>query len=154
MAVALTSIVRCPKCGTKNRIDDRVAADKQPVCGRCGTKLWTGAASDSSHPIELTDGTFDKALADAGSRPMLVDCWAAWCGPCQMLAATIEALARESGGKWVIAKLDTDQNPQTASRFNISALPSMLIFKDGKLVDQLVGLQQKPAIVARLVRHE
>jgi thioredoxin len=148
----LTSIATCPKCGAKNRINERAAETRQPICGRCGAKLSSSA--DSTHPIEITDATFEQVLAEAGNRPVLVDCWAAWCGPCRMLAPTIEALAREANGKWVIAKLDTDQNPQTASRFNISSIPTLLIFKNGKLVDQLVGLQPKPAITARLARHE
>jgi thioredoxin len=156
--MAPTRIVTCPKCGAKNRVDERAAETRQPVCGRCGTKLpsSTGPATstDFSHPIEVTDATFDQVLAEAGNHPLLVDCWAAWCGPCRMLAPTIDALARESNGRWMLAKLDTDQNPQTSTRFNISSIPTLLIFKNGKLVDQLVGLQPKQAIEARLGRHE
>jgi thioredoxin len=158
--MAPTRIVTCPQCGAKNRVDERAAATRQPVCGRCGTKLpklpltaESTASADSSHPIEVTDATFEQVLGEAGDRPVLIDCWAAWCGPCRMLAPTIDALARESNGRWAIAKLDTDQNPQTSSRFNISSIPTLLIFKNGKLVDQLVGLQPKPAIEARLGRH-
>ena len=81
---------------------------------------------------------------------MLVDCWAAWCGPCRMLAPTVDALAAESGGRYVVAKLDTDANPGTASRYWIDALPTLLIFRNGKVVDRLVGLQPKPAIAAKL----
>ena len=151
---ALTSIVVCPKCGAKNRVNDRAAETRQPVCGRCGAKLFlSSSAADSSHPIEVTDATFESLLTQAGNKPLLVDCWAAWCGPCRMLAPTIDALSREAKGKWVVAKLDTDENPQTAARFNIGSIPTLLIFKNGKLVDQLVGLQPKPAIEARLGRH-
>jgi thioredoxin 1 len=70
-----------------------------------------------------------------------------------MLIPTIDALAAESNGRWVVAKLDTDANPQTAGRFAISAIPTLLIFKRGELVDQIVGVQPKPAIEARLARH-
>ena len=148
------TIVTCPNCGAKNRVDERAAAAKQPVCGRCGAKLPAPApgASDG-HPVELTDGNFALFLADAGDKPVLVDCWAAWCGPCRMLAPTIDALAGESAGRWMVAKLDTDRNPQTAARFRISSIPTLLIFKRGQLVDQLVGLQPKPAIEARLAQH-
>jgi thioredoxin len=144
------SIVTCPSCGAKNRIDERKVAANQPVCGRCRTPLIVSVAASDVHRVELTDATFEKFLADAGDKPVLVDAWAAWCGPCRMLAPTIEALAKESNGRWVIAKLDTDANPQTASRYGISALPTMLIFKNGQLIDQLVGLQPRPNIEARL----
>jgi len=70
-----------------------------------------------------------------------------------MLAPTIDALASESAGRWVVGKLDTDHNPQVASRFQISSIPTLLIFKRGQLVDQLVGVQPKPAIAARLAQH-
>jgi thioredoxin len=148
-------IITCPKCGAKNRVDERAAATKQPVCGRCGTKLSTFFGSSTvtdSGPIELTDATIEQTLREAGDRPVLIDCWAAWCGPCRMLAPTIDALARESGGRWIVAKLDTDKNPVSASTFRIGSIPALLIFKNGKLVDQLIGVQPKPAIEARLTR--
>ena len=149
------AIVTCPNCGAKNRVDERAAATKQPVCGRCGTKLPAPSAAVESdgHPVELTDATFASQINSAGDKPVLVDCWAAWCGPCRMLAPTIDALAAESNGRYVVAKLDTDANPQTAARFRISSIPTMLIFKRGQLVDQLVGLQPKQAIAARLAQH-
>ena len=151
MAETLSPIVECPKCGAKNRIDERAAASQQPVCGRCGTRLppAAGTTGDGS-PVELTDGTFDAFLSQAGSRPVLVDAWAAWCGPCRMLAPTIDALAAEANGRYLVAKLDTDRNPRVAARYRISALPTVLIFKAGQLVDQLVGLQPKQAIAAQL----
>jgi thioredoxin len=149
------AIITCPKCGAKNRVDEQTAATKQPVCGRCGTKLTLFGESTvtDAHPIDATDANFEKLLHDAGDKPILIDCWAAWCGPCKMLAPTIEAVAREAGGRWLIAKLDTDANQQTAARFNITSIPTMLIFKKGKLVDQLVGLQPKPNIESRLMKY-
>ena len=159
MAEALTSIVTCPNCGTKNRINDRVAADKQPVCGNCGTKLSSTASSSSSagatptHPLEVTDATFAQVLADAGDKPLLIDCWATWCPPCRALGPTIEKLAAESNGRWVIGKLDTMTNPVTTARFDTSRIPIMFIFKNGKLVDQLLGAQPKAVIEATLSKH-
>ena len=120
----------------------------QPVCGRCGTKLST--ASASHEPIEISDATLASTLQSAGEKPVLVDCWAAWCGPCRMIAPTIDQLAAESDGRYVVGKLDVDRNPQTAMQFHIDSIPALLIFKSGKLVDKLVGLQPKPAIVAKL----
>jgi thioredoxin len=148
------AIVACPMCGAKNRIDEnRVKMMQSPVrakCGKCGTPL--SATASDGHPIEVSDATFQSTLASAGDKPVLVDCWAAWCGPCKMIAPTIDQLASESGGKWLVTKLDVDRNPQTATQFQISSIPSLLIFKNGKLVDKLVGLQPKPAIEQRLAR--
>jgi len=128
------------------------------VCARCHAPLpvnadGRGGSADAGHPIELTDVNFQAELAAAGDRPVLVDCWAEWCPPCRMLAPTIDQLAAESAGRWVIAKLDVDHNPRVAGQFRVGSIPTMLIFKRGQLVDQLVGLQPKPNILARLERH-
>ena len=163
MAESLTSIIACPNCGSKNRVNDRVAADKQPVCGKCGAKLSSSGSSatvtsdafDStpSRPVEVTDANFAQVLADAGDKPLLIDCWAEWCPPCRMLGPTIDKLASESAGRWVIGKLDTMANPVTTARFDTSRIPVMYIFKNGKKVDQLLGAQPKPAIEATLKKH-
>jgi thioredoxin 2 len=144
----MQTIITCPKCRAKNRVDPSRAT--QAVCGRCHAPLETAAAAD--HPITLTDQTFAAALANAGDTPILVDCWAAWCGPCRMLAPTLDQLATESSGRYIIAKLNVDENPQTAGRFNVSSIPAMLIFKRGQLVNTLVGLQPKQAIAAQLAK--
>ena len=160
MAETLTSIVACPQCGAKNRINDRVAADKQPVCGKCGAKLPAAADASAaaapnapSKPIEVTDANFEKVLADAGDKPVLVDFWAEWCPPCRALGPTIEKLAVESQGRWVIGKLDTMANPRTTARFNVTGIPVMHIFKRGQRVDELLGAQPKAAIEATLKKH-
>jgi len=164
MAEALTSIVVCPNCGAKNRVSERVDADRQPVCGKCGTKLPSPASesssasaatssASSSHPLEVTDANFEQILADAGDKPLLIDAWAEWCPPCRALGPTIAKLAAESNGRWVIGKLDTMTNPVTTARFDTSRIPIMFIFKRGKLVDQLLGAQPKPVIEATLNKH-
>src|SRR5215510_11958171 len=140
----------CPSCGTKNRVDERAAQLSQPVCGKCGAKLDLGAGMDGK-PQPVTDASFARDVIDASSsRPVLVDAWAEWCGPCRMIAPVLDQLAAESGGRYKIAKLNVDENPRTASQFNIRSIPALLIFKNGKLVDQLIGAQPKPAIAARL----
>jgi thioredoxin len=163
MAESLTSIVACPNCGAKNRVNERVAADRQAVCGKCGTKLPAPSEASSSasadavtpgKPIEVTDANFDQVLADAGDKPVLVDCWAEWCPPCRALGPTIAKLAAESNGRWVIGKLDTMTNPKTAARFDVSRIPIMHIFKRGQHVDQLLGAQPKQVIEATLKKHE
>jgi thioredoxin len=144
-------ILTCPNCGAKNRVDDAKAASRQAVCGRCRTPLpMTPFASGADgKPIEVTDATF-PTLVLGSSVPVLLDCWAPWCGPCRAIAPVMEQLARESGGRYAVAKLNTDQNPRTAAQFQIDAIPTMLLFKDGQLIDRIVGLQPKEAIAQRL----
>jgi thioredoxin len=148
-------IVTCPNCGTKNRVDHSRAQGAQPVCGKCGEPLPAPAAASSGgasgKPLVVTDATFADRVLGAGV-PVLVDCWAPWCGPCRMIAPTIDQLAAEAGGRHVIAKLNTDENPRTAGQYRIDAIPTMLIFHRGQLVDRIVGLQPKPALLARLER--
>jgi thioredoxin len=147
-------IVTCPNCGTKNRVDDTRARALQPVCGKCGQRLpaaATAPASTGGKPLTVTDATFAADVLGA-SAPVLVDCWAPWCGPCRMIAPTIDQLAAESAGRFVIAKLNTDENPRTAGQYRIDAIPTMLIFHHGQIVDRIVGLQPKPAILSRLER--
>ena len=138
----------CPKCGTKNRVDEFAARIGRPVCGKCGTAL-TGTSD--SKPKVVTDATFAvEVIAASAARPVLVDAWAVWCGPCRMIAPMLDQLAAESNGRYQISKLNVDENPHTASQFQIRSIPTLLIFKNGKLVDQIVGAVPKPAIAARL----
>lgn len=99
--------------------------------------------------IQLTDQNFE-AEVEQSSVPVLVDFWAPWCGPCRMLAPMIEELAEEYNGKAKICKLNTDESPTTASRFQISAIPAIILFKDGKVADQIVGVRPKPEIQSAL----
>ena len=145
-----TVVVACPNCGAKNRVNADRAAHESPKCGRCGTPLPDVAVG--TKPIDVTDATFAAEVLGGGSVPVLVDCWAAWCGPCRMLAPTIDQLAAESAGRYKIAKLDVDANQQTAAEYRIEGIPALLLFKDGRLVDQMVGVQPKPAIAARLAK--
>jgi thioredoxin len=140
----------CPKCGTKNRVNERAAEQRQPVCGKCGTPLPARATSNP-RPQIVTDGSFAReVLAASSSQPVLVDAWAEWCGPCRMIAPALDQLAAEANGRYKIAKLNVDENPVIAHQFNIRSIPTLLIFKDGKLVDQIMGAQPKRAIAARL----
>ena len=143
------AIVTCPNCGTKNRIDENRAGQLQPVCGKCGTKLAAPSESADGHPVVVTDANFDQVVAQP--KPVLVDFWAEWCGPCHMIAPALEEIARESGGRYVIAKLNVDENQQTAGRYRIEGIPTLLIFKSGQVVDRLVGLQPKQSIMQHLL---
>jgi thioredoxin 1 len=95
--------------------------------------------------IQLTDDSFDKEVVQS-AEPVLVDFWAPWCGPCRMLAPVIEELAKEYTGKVKVAKINTDEHPNAASRFKISAIPTLLFFKGGKVAEQLVGVHSKAEI--------
>ena len=145
-------VVACRNCGAKNRVDGARLATSEARCGRCGERLTAGAAGGDhdSKPVIITDQTFEREVLQAGGRPVLVDCWAPWCGPCRMVGPIMDQLAMESAGRYRIAKLNVDENPQTSSRFNIASIPTMLIFKDGKLIDRLIGAQPKQAIAERL----
>ena len=149
------AIVRCAQCGAKNRVDELAAKSLMPVCGRCGEKLEKGSGSfaTSDKPLIVTDANFAREVLEADDRPVLVDFWAEWCGPCRMIAPALERLAAESEGRYRIAKLNVDNNPQTAARFRIQSIPTLIIFKRGEAVERLVGAQPQHAIAARLAAH-
>jgi thioredoxin 2 len=148
-------IITCPNCGSKNRIDDR-AQSLQPVCGKCGQKLPVSVTADSTaKPLTVTDATFASAVLQA-DKPVLLDCWAPWCGPCRMIAPIVDQLAAESAGRYIIAKLNTDENPRISAQFRIDAIPTMLLFHRGQLIERIVGMQPKQALQALLEKftHE
>ncbi len=149
------AIVSCAECGARNRVDEGEAAERQAVCGNCGASLGLAAgAGESVTPVVVTDASFERdVIGAAASRPVLVDFWAGWCGPCLALAPTLNQLAAEAQGRYLIAKLNVDENQETASRYSIRSIPAMLIFKGGQLVETLVGNQPKQVIAAKLAAH-
>jgi thioredoxin 1 len=99
--------------------------------------------------VTLTDSSFESEVINS-NQPVLVDFWATWCGPCRAIAPIIEELAGEYEGKVKIAKLDVDENQQTASKYNVRSIPTLLFFQNGKVVDQIVGSAPKSALAGRL----
>jgi thioredoxin 1 len=102
--------------------------------------------------LEFTDSNFQGEVLDS-QQPVLVDFWAPWCGPCKMLAPTIEELAGEFQGKVRVGKVNTDDNPQVASSYGISAIPTVMLFKGGAIVDRFVGVTPKAKFSASLNGH-
>lgn len=100
-------------------------------------------------PIEITDQNFEQEVLKS-DKPVLVDFWAVWCGPCKMIAPIVEQLADEYEGKLKVGKLDVDNNQQSAISYGVRSIPTLLLFKDGKVVDTIIGAVPKPMIVSKI----
>lgn len=136
--------VGCGFCGRANRIDlGRV--DDRPKCGECGRPMLL------DRPVRTTDADFEKTIRGT-TVPVLVDFHADWCGPCKVMAPTLDALARDRRGDVVVAKLDTDANPATASRFGIRAIPTLIVFRKGVEVARETGAMSRQGLDALLER--
>lgn len=131
-------ITACPSCGAKNRVP--AAASGRPQCASCKKPLpWIADATDGS-------------LADAlkTSQLVLLDLWAPWCGPCRMVAPVLERLAARFAGQLKVVKVNVDDNPHTARTYDASSIPTLVMIKDGTVVDRVVGAQPEPALAARI----
>lgn len=106
----------------------------------------------SGQTVTVTDATFEQEVLQAKGLVM-VDFWAEWCGPCKMIAPTLDALADAYAGQVKVAKVDVDNNPRSAMSFNIRSIPAVLVFKDGKHVDTLVGAMPRPAYEQKIAQH-
>lgn len=136
------SVVICLQCGANNRLKN-ASPDQMPICGKCKSSLpWI---------ITGTDISFRKELET--STPVLVDFWAEWCAPCRMTAPVLEELARDKAGQIKVVKINVDQNPSTAGRFNVQSIPTLILFKDGQAVETMVGAMSKNALLERLNPH-
>ena len=133
-------LIACSHCGAANRVPDARLTD-DPVCGRCARALLDGA------PVTLTDASFERYVART-ELPVVVDVWATWCAPCKMMAPQFDLAARELKGRAVLAKLDSDANPQTAARSAIRSIPTLLMLRGGNEIKRLSGAMQAPQIVA------
>ena len=123
--------LQCQFCHAWNRIDAARAADR-PKCGKCAKPMLL------DRPVKLTDDNFARTVADA-EVPVLVDFYADWCGPCKMMAPSVDKLAQEWTGRALVAKLDTDANQRTAQQFQIRGIPTVIVFQGGKAVANQSG---------------
>ena len=127
-----TATVPCAFCATLNRVDlDRV--EHRPRCGSCGRPMLL------DRPLAISDTSFDAVITSA-AVPVMVDCYADWCGPCKVMAPVLDDLARDRAGALLVVKLDTDRNPRTAERYGIRSIPTLIVFDGGREVGREVGV--------------
>jgi thioredoxin 2 len=140
-ATAPVSILTCASCGKKNRI--RPSERGAPHCGSCGAILpWL---------VSATDATFDTEAR--ASMAVLVDLWAPWCGPCRFVAPVLEEMSRDYAGRLKVVKVNVDENAGLARRFDARSIPTLVVLRDGRVVDRIVGAMPKPDLTARLLPH-
>lgn len=142
----MDTIIVCPGCGAKNKIP-QAKQHLKPKCGRCGIAL--AGAPVSGLVNTLTDAGFHQQVEQA-KLPVLVDFYSPTCGPCHMIAPVIESLAKKYVGQLLVFKLDTTTQQSSPARFSIRGVPTLLLFKGGKLVDQLVGAAPQAEIEQRI----
>jgi thioredoxin 2 len=137
-------MIRCAACSALNRVPlEKFHRGIDGVCGRCKEPLHL------FEPVTITDANFADEV-EQSALPVLIDLWAPWCGPCRMVTPIVEQLAREWASRMRVGKLNIDDNPATAARFNVRSIPTLLILKGGRELDRIVGAAPKPEIVRRL----
>lgn len=140
-----TLIVACPSCKTKNKLP-AIKQHQSPRCGKCHVSLPMQAYAI---PIELTDHDTSQVIREA-DLPMMLDFYSPNCGPCRTLSPVLDKLAHHFFGRAIIAKINTGTNPLSAGQYGIRGVPTLIFFKKGRIVDQIVGALPEDALVAKL----
>ena len=134
----------CPSCGSENRIPS-AKLDKVAKCGKCKVAL-----PPQSKPVAIDDAKAFAELVEGSPLPVVVDFWAPWCGPCRMVGPELEKVAKNKAGKVIVTKVNTDQVPEVASRFGISSIPTLILFKAGKEAKRVSGAMPAPQVESEL----
>jgi thioredoxin 1 len=135
---------------------ERIRQKKLKELMKQSSKRTEGASRNngkpaSNKPVEVTDATFEETIQN---HPLVVvDCWASWCGPCNMVAPVIEELSRDYAGKILFGKLNVDENPKVSGQYEIMSIPTLLAFKNGKLVDRIIGAMPRQMLEQKITRY-
>ncbi len=141
-----TTILTCPRCGARNRVPAAKLHDR-PLCGRCRAHLTVH--EKESLAVAVTDDTFTREVL-ASPEPVLLVLWAPWCAYCRMLTPIAEQVARDFEGRVKVARMNVDENRTIPARYTVQGVPTMLLFRDGRLMDRMVGVLSKEEIERHL----
>lgn len=130
-----SEIVQCTSCGKRNRVP--ASAKGLPKCAHCGTSLpWLAKADDDSF----------SEVVEASGTPVLLDLWAPWCGPCRQVSPALEQLAARFAGRIKLVKVNVDESPRTAMRFDVKGIPTLMVFRDGEVLSRQTGAAPEPQL--------
>lgn len=142
--------IRCTACGTKNRIP-AVRINDRGKCGKCGTPLETDALS-VNYPIMVTDVDFETKVLNS-PLPVLLFCWAPWCSTCSAVTPIIHDFAKDARGRVRVAKINVETSPMFSSRFNVTSVPSIFVFDNGRFKESFPGALPKSEIMLKMARY-